>query len=154
MLIFLDTIKSYVIEVLVVLYLFFGSLPYGDAIDLKFTCETPSGVYEYEVGDKVNIHATLENVGRPFKAEVFTDNFLRVSVYTTVDGVEIYPLEVPSSGSEIYDYYSSYLVKNGDILEKDFRFTVREGAPAGAYDVKISSDFGDEEIFEDMIIIK
>ena len=50
--------------------LFFAGFIYGDApIDIKFTCEIPSMVYEYEVGDTVEIHATIENVGRPFNYE-------------------------------------------------------------------------------------
>ena len=132
------------------LVLFFGGIAYGNApIDMKFTCDIPSAVYEYEACDTVHIHATAENIGRPFKE--YSMESIRFSVYRIENGEYISPY-VPYTGP-IPDGQCEYFVKHGDILENDFRFIIRDDAPKGTYTIKLIS-FGDEEVFENAITIK
>lgn len=134
--------------------LFFAGFIYGDApIDLQFTYDIPSAVYEYEAGDIIKIHAVTENVGRPFKMDVHSERVLMVSIYKIENDVKVYANA--STDTEHTDEYSTgYFVEKGETFEKDFYFKVREDAPKGVYTIEISSDFGDEEIFEDVITIK
>ena len=134
--------------------LFFAGFIYGDApIDLQFTYDIPSAVYEYEAGDIIKIHAVTENVGRPFKMDVHSERVLLVSIYKIENDVKVYANA--STDTEHTDEYSTgYFVEKGETFEKDFYFKVREDAPKGVYTIEISSDFGDEEIFEDVITIK
>ena len=134
--------------------LFFAGFIYGDApIDLQFTYDIPSAVYEYEAGDIIKIHASAENVGRPFKMDVHSERVLMVSIYKIENDVKVYANA--STDTEHTDEYSTgYFVEKGEIFEKDFYFKVREDAPTGAYTIEISSDFGDKEIFENAITIK
>ena len=51
--------------------LFFAGFIYGDApIDIKFTCEIPSMVYEYEVGDTVEYKITYKNTSKSVEKDV------------------------------------------------------------------------------------
>ena len=135
--------------------LFFAGFIYGDApIDLKFTYDIPSAVYEYEASDIIQIHAATENVGRPFKMEIHSESVLKVSIYKTEDGVKQYPYAFTSGDIGTDEYSTGYFVEKGETFEKDCYFKVREDAPKGVYTIEISSDFGDEEIFEDVITIK
>ena len=135
--------------------LFFAGFIYGDApIDLQFTYDIPSAVYEYEAGYIIKIHAVTENVGRPFKMDVHSERVLKVSIYKTEDGVKQYPYAFTSGDIGTDEYSTGYFVEKGETFEKDFYFKVREDAPTGAYTIEISSDFGDKEIFENAITIK
>ena len=134
--------------------LFFAGFIYGDApVDLKFTCDIPSAVYEYEAGDIIQIHAVAENVGRPFKMDVHSERVLLVSIYKIENDVKVYA-NVSTDTEHTDEYSTGYFVEKGETFEKDFYFKVREDAPKGVYTIEISSDFGDEEIFEDVITIK
>lgn len=135
--------------------LFFAGFIYGDApVDLKFTYDIPSAVYEYEAGDIIQIHTVAENVGRPFKMEVHSERVLMVSIYKIENDVKVYAYGFTSDEFHTDEYSSGYFVEKGETFEKDFYFKVREDAPKGVYTIEISSDFGDEEIFEDVITIK
>lgn len=134
--------------------LFFAGFIYGDApIDLNFTYDIPSAVYEYEAGDIIKIHAVAENVGRPFKMDVHSERVLMVSIYKIEDDVKVYA-NVSTDNEHTDEYSSGYFVEKGETFEKDFYFKVREDAPKGVYTIEISSDFGDKEIFENAITIK
>lgn len=134
--------------------LFFAGFIYGDApIDLNFTYDIPSAVYEYEAGDIIKIHATAENVGRPFKMDIHSERVLMVSIYKIENDVKVYA-NVSTDTEHTDEYSTGYFVEKGETFEKDFYFKVRDDAPTGAYTIEISSDFGDKEIFENAITIK
>ena len=136
---------------LMALTLFFVGLFYGDApINIKFTCEIPSTVYEYNIGDTVEIHATIENVGRPFKA--VKANAIDIAVYTVTDSEIVTPYE-----EEILDELpwerTEELIQKGFKSDAEFVFTIKENAPKGDYIVRVSA-FGVTETFEGLITIK
>ena len=120
---------------------------------MQFTYNIPSAVYEYEAGDIIKIHASAENVGRPFKMDVHSERVLMVSIYKIENDVKVYANA--STDTEHTDEYSTgFFVKKGETFEKDCYFKVKDDAPTGAYTIEISSDFGDKEIFENAITIK
>lgn len=131
--------------------LFFAGFIYGDApIDIKFTCEIPSMVYEYEVGDTVEIHATIENVGRPFKA--VKANAIDIAVYTVTDSEIVTPYEEETK-DELPWERTEELIQKGFKSDAEFVFTIKENAPKGDYIVRVSA-FGVEKTFEGLITVK
>ena len=138
-------------SILISIYLVFIGFIYGDApIDIKFTCEIPSMVYEYEVGDTVEIHATIENVGRPFKA--VKANTIDISVYTITDNKIVTPYEEETTDDLPWERPEELIQKNYK-SDAGFVFTIKENAPKGDYFVRVSA-FGVTETFEGLITIK
>lgn len=138
-------------SLLMALYLFFAGFIYGDApINMKFTCDIPTEVYEYEAGDTFKVHVTSENVGRPFKAVTFDS--LDVYIYQVV-GDKSVPLEdTDDDGFSLPWMPPEELIKKGYTSEGTFSFTVSENAPKGDYIIMVSQ-FGDREYFEGMVTI-
>ena len=131
--------------------LFFAGFIYGDApVDIKFTCEIPSTVYEYEVGDTVEIHATIENVGRPFKA--VKANAIDISVYTIIDNKMVTPYEEEAKDELPWERPEELIQKNYK-SDAEFVFTIKENAPKGDYIVRVSA-FGVAKTFEGLISVK
>lgn len=142
-----------VISVVTTVVIFFGGIFYGDApVDMKFTCEVPSQVYEYEAGDTVELSVTSKNVGRPFMGKI-DPNYptIDITVYLNADEEKkIYYFE-PSD--EIMDGYWEEFIMTGHIDKKTCTFTIPEDAPKGEYNVSVSQ-FGDREVFEGLITVK
>lgn len=138
-------------SILISIYLVFIGFVYGDApINIKFTCEIPSTVYEYNIGDTVEIHATIENVGRPFKA--VKADAVDISVYTTTDNKMVTPYEEEAK-DELPWERTEELIQKGFKSDAEFVFTIKENAPKGDYFVRVSA-FGVTETFEGLITIK
>lgn len=138
-------------SILISIYLVFIGFVYGDApINIKFTCEIPSTVYEYNIGDTVEIHATIENVGRPFKA--VKANAIDIAVYTVTDSEIVTPYEEETL-DELPWERTEELIQKGFKSDAEFVFTIKENAPKGDYIVRVSA-FGVTETFEGLITIK
>ena len=137
-------------SILISIYLVFIGFVYGDApINIKFTCEIPSTVYEYNVGDTVEIHATIENVGRPFKA--VKANAIDIAVYTVTDSKIVNPYEEETL-DELPWERTEELIQKGFKSDAKFVFTIKENAPKGNYIVRVSA-FGVEKTFEGLITV-
>ena len=136
--------------------LFFAGFIYGDApIDMKITCEIPSAVYEYEVGDIIDVFVKVENVGRPFKSEEYikSENLIDIYIYHIDNGNKTYLytdepfIHTDEMGNKIF-------ANNGYTIEQNYHIIVKENLPKGDYVIKVRSGFGFEEIFEGLITIK
>ncbi len=135
-----------IISVVTTVIVFFGGILYGDApVDMKFTCELPSQVYEYEAGDMVELSVTSKNVGRPFMGKI-DPNYptIDITVYLNADEeMKIYCFE-PSD--IILDGYWEEFIMTGHTDKKTCTFTISEDAPKGEYNVSVSQ-FGDSKVF-------
>lgn len=137
-------------SMLIAIYLFFAGIIYGNAPkEMSFTCNVPSGVCEYEAGDKIELHIKTENVGRPFKAVTFDS--LDVYIYQEIDGKRVTPYDV-GYRDDLPCEWTEELIKTGYTYETTCTFTVSENAPKGIYNVSVSQ-FGESEIFEGLIEI-
>lgn len=157
----LQAIKSDFIAIFVAISLFFAGIIYGDApIDIKITYDIPSQVYEYEVGDEVEIDATVENVGRPFIGVIDVahgpDIDVRVFKYDE-DGkkTHIYNNRTPYNQGEIFTDNADVegYVKKGYKIEETYQFIIPEDAEKGEYSISVSR-FGVEKVFENVITVK
>lgn len=136
---------------LIAIYLFFAGIIYGNAPkEMNFTCTVPSGVCEYEPGDKIELRITTENVSRPFKAVAFDS--LDVYIYQEIDGKRVTPYDIGYQ-DELDCDWPEELIKTGYTYETTCTFTVSENAPKGDYIVSVSQ-FGETEEFEGLIKIK
>ncbi|MBQ7294873.1 MAG: hypothetical protein IJW86_01640 [Clostridia bacterium] len=147
----------YVETIMVAISLFFAGILYGDApVNMKFTCEVPSQVYEYEAGDTIELMITSENVGRPFMGLIKVHApMVSVSVcLNDVTGVEIYNNNF-NQDSEIGNDEADreVFIEKGYTYEKNYTFTIPEDAPKGEYNVSVSQ-FGYSEVFEGLITVK
>ncbi|MGN0469169.1 MAG: hypothetical protein ACI4GY_10640 [Acutalibacteraceae bacterium] len=135
-------------SLLIAIYLFFAGFIYGDAPrKMDFDCTVPSGVYEYEPGDKIQLHVKTENVGRPFKEVAFDS--LDVYIYQEIDGKRVTPYDIGYQ-DELPCEWPEELIKNGYTYETTFTFTVSKNAPKGDYIISVSQ-FGESEEFEGLI---
>ncbi len=152
-------IEEVICTTMIALSLFIAGIVYGDApIDIKFTCDIPSQVYEYEVGDEVKIDVTAENVGRPFIGAIKVVHapaiYVKVFMYDE-DGKERYIYSNQFGYSEIItdDADVEGYIKRGFKIEEEYHFTIPENAEKGEYSIRVSR-FGVEKVFENMITVK
>lgn len=158
----LQGIKSSITAIVVTISLFFAGIVYGDTpIEMKITYDIPSQVYEYQVGDEVEIRITEENVGRPFKAKIDDDyGFDTVKLYSSENKSEIYAI---SSDSDIsIDAFHYEYVKKGEKRETIIKVRIPEWADKGEYSLSVRLNFeavdceisNDMVVFENVIIVK
>lgn len=154
-------IKDVICTATIALSLFVAGIVYGDApIDIKFTYDIPTQVYEYEVGDKVEVNVTAENVGRPFMGVTFVAHGpeIEVKVFKNDEDGKVnciyYNQEDYNKGEILTDDADvEGYIKKGYKIDATYRFTIPEDAEKGEYSISVSR-FGVEKVFENVITVR
>ncbi len=146
---FLQRIEKFIFAIV----LFISGFIYGDApIEINLDYTVPSGVYEYQAGDSVEILVKSENAGRPFEYAAAGDDYINITVSRN-DGsyVCLYTSKCDSDVS--VDGYSVLQIKSSYKKEAIFNFIILEDAPKGSYSITIDQ-FGIRKTFENAITVK
>lgn len=146
--------------VFVTVSIFLTTMIYGENVNLQFDCEIPNAVYEYEVGDTVELTATVKNNGKAFETYTdHTENWIKYTVYNS---------EFRLASKENYDDFVEGLgyifVSHGYEHKRTVSFVIPEDAPKGEYKITLSCYVEDDdrpenngyhsETFEGLIIVK
>ncbi len=147
--------------------IFLTTFIYGESINLQIDCEIPNGVCEYEVGDTVELKATIENKGKAFETRFEADDWTwaKATVYQQDEEGNIYTVyRSHIYGGITLPGYTLEFFNHGYVYEETYSFVIPEGAPKGEYKIKLSCYVADDErpenngqhseTFEGLIIVK